>query len=239
VAGDEHLTGAMFGMRETVPIGGGAGGFPGAPTEFGIRSADGHLAVLAGHAAGVTLGPGETFEFCAGSGGGWGDPLERDPASVRVDVRIGRLTAGEADDTYGVVLDDAGTVDGPGTEQRRVEIRRQRLARALPAAIAISDHDSPGPTGDEDLPLYHGIVRRGRVAVAIDSGAVLAVAPAHWTDGCPVLETERCSSVGAPWTQRTYLDPISGRALYSEAVPPGAPRSFTTAPDHWTQAASA
>ena len=39
VAGDEHLTGAMFGMRETVPIGGVAGGFPGAPTEFGIRSA--------------------------------------------------------------------------------------------------------------------------------------------------------------------------------------------------------
>jgi N-methylhydantoinase B len=79
-------------------------------------------------------------------------------------------------------------------------------------------------------------VQRGRVAVAVDSGAVLAVAPAHWTDGCPVLETERRSSVGAPWTQRTYLDPRSGRALQTEAVPPGSPRSFTTAPNHWINA---
>ena len=107
VAGDERLTGAMFGMRETVPIAGVAGGFPGAPTEFRIRAADGELEMLAAHAAGVTLGPGETFEFRAGSGGGWGDPLERDPELVRLDVRIGRLTHAEAHATYGVVLDDA------------------------------------------------------------------------------------------------------------------------------------
>ena len=236
VSGDEHLTGAMFGMRETVPIGGVAGGFPGAPTEFGIRSASGHLEMLAGHAAGVTLGPGETFEFCAGSGGGWGDPLDRDPALVRVDVRIGRLTHTEADETYGVVFDDTGTVDGARTELRRAEIRRTRLERALPAAVAVGDDEVSVSTGDDDLPLYHGVVQRGRVAVAIDTGAVLAVAPAHWTDGCPVLETERRSSVGVPWTQRTYLDPRSGRALQTEAVPPGSPRSFTTAPNHWIDA---
>jgi N-methylhydantoinase B len=238
VSGDQHLTGAMFGMRETVPIGGVAGGFPGAPTEFGIRSADGHLEMLAAHAAGVTLEPGETFEFCAGSGGGWGDPLDRDPVFVRVDVRIGRLTHDEADDIYGVVLDDAGNVNGPGTEQRRVEIRRERLALASPAANAISDHDTSVDSDDADQPLYHGVVQRGRFAVAIDSGAVLAVAPAHWTDGCPVLETKRHSSVGAPWTQRTYLDPRSGRALHTEAVPSGSPRSFSTAPQHWVHAGS-
>ncbi len=236
VAGDEHLTGAMFGMRETVPIGGVAGGFPGAPTEFGIRSAEGHLEMLAAHAAGVTLDPGEIFEFSAGSGGGWGDPLDRDPALVSVDVRIGRLTLAEAAETYGVVLDDAGTVDGPGSEQHRVEIRRQRLARAFPATNAISEDGYSVDASDGDLPLYHGVAQRGRVAVALDSGAVLAVAPAHWTDGCPVLETERRSSVGAPWTLRTFLDPRSGRALHAEAVPPGSPRSFTTAPDHWTKA---
>ena len=41
VTGDRRLTGAMFAMRETLPVGGVAGGEPGAPTEFRIRHADG------------------------------------------------------------------------------------------------------------------------------------------------------------------------------------------------------
>jgi N-methylhydantoinase B len=106
----------------------------------------------------------------------------------------------------------------------------------LPAAAAIDDDEVSVTTSADDLPLYHGVVQRGRVAVVIETGALLAVAPAHWTDGCPVLETEQRSSVGVAWTQRTYLDPRSGRALYTEAVPPSSPRSFTTAPNHWIRA---
>ena len=80
------------------------------------------------------------------------------------------------------------------------------------------------------------MVQRGRVAIAVDSGAVLAVAPDHWTTGCPVLEAERTSARGVPLRQRSYLDPTTGRALYVEAVPVDAPRSFTTAPTRWTSA---
>ena len=36
-------------------------------------------------------------------------------------------------------------------------------------------------------PLYPGIEQRGRVAVATSSGAILAVAPDPWPDGCPTL----------------------------------------------------
>jgi N-methylhydantoinase B len=235
VAGDEFLTGAMFGMRETVPIAGVAGGFPGAPTEFGIRAADGELVMLAAHAAGVTLGPGQTFEFRAGSGGGWGDPLEREPELVRLDVRVGRLTHAEADATYGVVLETSAVVDTAATAARRAELRAARLAEASPAIAPVNPSVLIDATA-ADQPLHHGVVQRGQVAVAIESGALLAVAPAHWTDGCPVLEIERRSSVGTPWCQRTYLDPLTGRALHTEAVPPRAPRSFTTAPHHWTNA---
>jgi N-methylhydantoinase B len=235
VAGDEFLTGAMFGMRETVPIAGVAGGFPGAPTEFGIRAADGELVMLAAHAAGVTLGPGQTFEFRAGSGGGWGDPLEREPELVRLDVRVGRLTHAEADATYGVVLETSAVVDTAATAARRAELRAARLAEASPAIAPVNPSVLIDATAAEQ-PLHHGVVQRGQVAVAIESGALLAVAPAHWTDGCPVLEIERRSSVGTPWCQRTYLDPLTGRALHTEAVPPRAPRSFATAPHHWTNA---
>ena len=79
---------------------------------------------------------------------------------------------------------------------------------------------------------------RRALPLAVPRGALLAVAPAHWTDGCPVLEIERQSSVGTLWCQRTYLDPRSGRALHTEAVPLGAPRSFTSAPRHWTDISS-
>jgi N-methylhydantoinase B len=82
-------------------------------------------------------------------------------------------------------------------------------------------------------------VQRGAHAIALASGALLAVAPDHWTDGCPTIEELRHSSSGRTWLQRTYLDPSSGRALAVEAVPPGAPRSFASAPRHWTDAASA
>jgi N-methylhydantoinase B len=235
VAGDECLTGAMFGMRETVPIAGVAGGFPGAPTEFGIRAADGELAMLAAHAAGVMLGPGQTFEFRAGSGGGWGDPLDREPELVRLDVRVGRLTHAEADATYGVVLETGAVVDPTATAARRAELRAARLAEASPAIAPVDPSVLIDATADNQS-LHHGVVQRGRVAVAVESGALLAVAPAHWTDGCPVLEIERQSSVGTPWCQRTYLDPVSGRALHTEAVPLRALRSFTSAPRHWTNA---
>jgi N-methylhydantoinase B len=233
-----RLHGAMFGMRETLPIGGGACGDPGAPTEFVIRHPDGSSRVLEAHASGVALGEGEVFELRAGSGGGWGDPLDRLPERTRRDVTIGRLTAAEADAIYGVVLAEAEDgrpiVDGPGTMARREAIRAARLQLATPPA-----RRPPVDGVDEAAapePLYHGVVQRGRCAVAEASGAVLAIAPDHWTSGCPVLEARRTSARGIEWEQRSYLDPRSGRALYVEAVPVGATRSFSSSPRRWTDA---
>jgi N-methylhydantoinase B len=234
-----RLQGAMFAMRETLPIGGVAGGEPGAPTEFVLRRADGSAQVLDAHATGIELAGDDVFEFRAGSGGGWGDPLDRLPELVRRDVLVGRLGTGDAERVYGVVLrdDEHGrpVVDQVATTARRDEARAARLRAASPPARVprpAAGDDRP----DEVEPLYHGVVQRGRVAVAVDSGAVLAVAPDHWTTGCPVLEAERTSARGVPFRQRSYLDPSTGRALYVEAVPVDAPRSFTTAPARWTGA---
>jgi N-methylhydantoinase B len=235
VSGDERLTGAMFAMRETLPIGGVAGGLPGAPTEFHVRRADGTDEVLDAHAAGATLGPGEVFTFQAGSGGGFGDPLDRDAEAVWRDVRTGRLSPEQAEATYGVV-GTADGVDAAATAVSRDRHRTDRLARARPPVRPPAP--TPAAHADHRAPLYHGVERRGAVAVAVESGARLAVAPDHWTDGCPVLEEERSSARGVPWLLRTYLDPDSGRALAAEAVPIGAPRSFTSAPAHWIRAAA-
>jgi N-methylhydantoinase B len=237
VSGQEHLVGAMFGMRETLPIVGAAGGQPGAPTEFTVQRPDGTTVVLDAHAAGATLGPGEVFTFQAGSGGGWGDPLDRDADDVGRDVRIGRYPAEDAVAVYGVVVtgpDGRDGVDHAATARRRDEARAQRLATARPAVAPVAEAPVPDAASGADGRLYHGVVRRGDRAVAVESGAVLAVAPAHWTDGCPTLDEERRTARGTGWLQRTYLDPVSGRSLAVEAVPLGWGRSFTAAPVHWT-----
>jgi N-methylhydantoinase B len=70
------------------------------------------------------------YGYVGSGGGGFGDPLERDPAHVLVDVEIGSVTSDAARGVYGVII--AGTprsVDGEGTENTRAGMRRQRLER--------------------------------------------------------------------------------------------------------------
>ncbi len=55
-----------------------------------------------------------------GGGGGWGDPLEREPEAVRWDVIEGFVSAKSAHDDYGVVLDEKSfAVDAAATQRLR------------------------------------------------------------------------------------------------------------------------
>ena len=62
-------------------------------------------------------------------GGGFGDPLDREPRSVATDVRARAVSAEQAYDVYGVVLLDE-QVDGSATERRRAAVRRDRIDSA-------------------------------------------------------------------------------------------------------------
>ena len=61
----------------------------------------------------------EGFYARSGGGGGFGSPLERDPARVAFDVHEGYVTAKSAHDDYGVVLKADGTVDKAATKALR------------------------------------------------------------------------------------------------------------------------
>jgi N-methylhydantoinase B len=89
------------------------------------------------------------------------------------------------------------------------------------------------PAGADAEPLYPGVVQRGAVACAEVSGAPLALAPHHWTDGCPVLEWAR-PGPGPALVERAYLDPRTGSMLYVGTVPAGGPRPFAVLPARWT-----
>ena len=77
---------------------------------------------------GVEFKAGEYIEFREPNAGGYGDPLERDPAAVREDVLDDFTTIALARDAYGVIFVDEGTleVDEAATERRREEIRSTR-----------------------------------------------------------------------------------------------------------------
>jgi len=62
---------------------------------------------------------GESVIAYTPGGGGYGPPLERDPARVLKDVEEGWITVGRARDAYGVVFDAAGLVDAAATRAVR------------------------------------------------------------------------------------------------------------------------
>ena len=74
----------------------------------------------------MTIRRGDVFRHELAGGGGWGDPLERDPARVLRDVRNGLVSDAGARDDYGVVVDTANrTVDLAATEALRRQMRER------------------------------------------------------------------------------------------------------------------
>lgn len=69
-----------------------------------------------------TAGPGDVIRITSPGGGGRGDPLEREPERVLVDVVCAFITAEAAEADYGVVIRD-GVVDGAATEALRASRR--------------------------------------------------------------------------------------------------------------------
>lgn len=71
----------------------------------------------------------DVFAVTWQGGGGWGDPLARDPAAVRADVVSGAISVQVSETVYGVRLSD-GNVDETATEKLRGSLRSRRLEGA-------------------------------------------------------------------------------------------------------------
>lgn len=70
----------------------------------------------------LSLDPGDVLYVATQGGGGYGDPLEREPARVWDDVRNELVSPREAEAEYGVVITD-GMVDDEATTRRRDALR--------------------------------------------------------------------------------------------------------------------
>ncbi|MBV9538634.1 MAG: hydantoinase B/oxoprolinase family protein, partial [Acidisphaera sp.] len=131
--------------RERAVVWGINGGLPSMPHGLSIRRAGAeHEDWLGSVFSDVPLGSGDVFSRPTAGGGGYGDPLERDPALVREDVADDYVSLDRARKDYGVVLRvvDADlaeyAVDEDATQQERARIRAHRRAWATepPAEVA-------------------------------------------------------------------------------------------------------
>lgn len=228
----DTLVGNMTGTRAWFPTGGSAGGMPGATMRYIVHRAGGETEKVDIHQVGLALGEGDVFEMFCASGGGYGDPLDRDAQAVARDQRENRLEAEIARDVYGAVIGEDGEADVTATEAKRDAMRQERLRSAHAPARPVKGLLA---TDEPAVPLYPGVVQRGNLAVSEYSGAVLAVAPDNWLDGCPVLDILIDDRAGGT-VARAHLDPASGRMLFVDVLRKGDAPSIECRPDRWARA---
>jgi len=116
---------AVHDDRWFVPPWGVNGGHPGARATKLLERADGTREVVGNKVEDVPVKEGDLLHFITWGGGGWGDPLERDPEQVGLEIRQGLVTAEGARD-YGVVADADGTIDAAATDALRDEMKATR-----------------------------------------------------------------------------------------------------------------
>ncbi|MAG14663.1 MAG: 5-oxoprolinase [Dehalococcoidales bacterium] len=121
---------SSMGDRGLIPPWGVAGGYWGYPVktmyvrkgETRVRDFDTPARVT-----GFSVRKGDLLMITHGGGGGYGDPIERDPEYVKVDVEDGYVSKEQALEYYGVVLRDDLSISKEGTDKRRREIIEERV----------------------------------------------------------------------------------------------------------------
>ncbi len=91
---------------------------------------------IPGKVGGFPLQRGDLVRVETSGGGGFGDPLTRDPSRVRQDVTNGFLSAEQARRRYGVSMDAAGALDDAGTIRERARLQAARAVVTLREAAS-------------------------------------------------------------------------------------------------------
>jgi N-methylhydantoinase B len=112
--GERHFT-APWGL---------AGGRSGQMSKSIFTAADGTQSKIPSKLD-LIMKPGDRLDLWMSGGGGYGDPLSREPERVLEDIRDRKVTAEAAVEQYGVVVTD-GKIDSSGTQKARTDMRKRR-----------------------------------------------------------------------------------------------------------------
>jgi len=158
---NQPFTHVSAAFHVAIPNGGAlSGGLPGASVTYRIKRdtdvwakiAQGTLPVDIDDLTGTldilhpksqtTQSHNDVYSISFFGGGGYGDPLDREPDRVARDVREETVSAGAAERLYGVVM-GAGGVDDSATAACRAAIRSRRLNGAQPVRVMPAIGDLP------------------------------------------------------------------------------------------------
>ena len=190
----------------------------------------GQYEVLGSISAGVAVPRGDVVNIRLQNGGGYGDPLDREPEAVLRDVRNGSASPAMASALYGVVIKD-NSVDHAATTTRRKELRSKRLASMRPprAAGGGSGRANGGmatPWGDSLVVHSHG---PGSATIACKHcGTTLGPLTADWRDlaGVVTLAGEQLGpyvEVHDELVVEQFVCPSCAASLWVEVLSPNAP----------------
>jgi N-methylhydantoinase B len=116
-------------MKHVIPPNGCAGGGTGRPGDIWINPGTAEAKRLPTRYADYPLRKGDVFRLDTPGGGGYGDPLQREPERVLADIREGAVSPAAAERQYGVVLKQKGgrwMIDQAATDARRSEMKASR-----------------------------------------------------------------------------------------------------------------
>lgn len=117
---DERGTGFVFAERGRFPSRGTAGGGDAALNVVSYEQDDGrHIPEMTSKAVDIRLRKGNRIRIESPGGGGYGPAMDRDPALVAEDVRLGFVSLENAKTQYGVVIGADGMVDDVATQAAR------------------------------------------------------------------------------------------------------------------------
>ncbi|HYX91090.1 MAG TPA: hydantoinase B/oxoprolinase family protein, partial [Myxococcaceae bacterium] len=128
-----NLADARFSIRSTrhvIPAAGMAGGSPGRTGDIRINPGTEAERRLPSRYSDHPLRTGDVVRLETPGGGGFGDPLDRDPQAVLLDVREGYVSPQAADIAYGVVLRQerhGWILDAAATQTLRAALRTRRM----------------------------------------------------------------------------------------------------------------
>jgi N-methylhydantoinase B len=169
--------------RERAIVWGIEGGLPSMPHGLSITRAGAEKEDWLGSVfSDVPIGSGDVFSRPTAGGGGFGDPLERDPALVLEDVADDYVSIERAAKDYGVVLTVvdaeicAYAVDQAATEAKRKAIRRQRIDWLATDPEEVAAGYRAGKIDPLD------VVRRYAVVLDWDTGALLPVSTGQFRE---------------------------------------------------------
>ena len=106
---------------------GAAGGEAGAGSLYTLNPETDRELSIPNKTDSVPIKSGDLLRILTPGGGGWGDPLDREPEKVLQDVTLRRVSLDSARHSYGIVIDrDSMRILENETDQERKKLRDSR-----------------------------------------------------------------------------------------------------------------